>query len=937
MKPIHCRMLILYLFGFICHDYVTAIGRVDITIDKLRLSNVFYGSTETATLVCKQGYWDDNTNDPFNINNNQEIKTYSGNLVLNGFGAKFISMPKKNYRFNIDNESLVLINAVEPGRVMTSLINILAYNTGGGYIIQKYVELYVNNEYNGLYYTKRMIHYDNSINFKIETDILPQNSDLLLDIDIEHNVDDSYNVFSYLSVLFSIDDMVKHNYVITRSINDNDASNGIFKFTAWDTDLALGAPTKSPLATYNIEGSLSSIFMTNRLLNQDDTILSTATFHSVSSTYNLYKISAPRNITIYKNNFYNSLTTGSLSIENITNLIQIYNNELGDAFVRDDNKWSGYYCQDDNLFSVDYLVNVIGIRHEEVISRITHGYTSNTETPYKYCNYVAQPNVGIIIIASLSILFNGWCRNKLGLFSSIMVLLAYLVFNRFDLANIAPVVGSEYLERNDMVSVILCFVLLSVFSQTNPRNKNIKYFMLGVYTVISFVLSVMGIIETMQLGKLSKTHQAVSSTGKVLVDTSIFDVRRGELMFGIFIYWKLICQLVFAQITLRIPDICDYSPPFYVDNRDLSCTTVNPENFSNDKNKQRKKKRVITRFIKFNIAVFTIALMLLFIIWPPKMKAIEIIIQIVSGLISALVLFNLRGIYVILKYAMLKNYNIAPESFNIIMSNRHHDTWNLKSLLQKELLRIKTESVNLDEELNTSPMAKRFRTADAFPKKLSHIIDGLVVFMLSVQQLGEKDESLLDVLTLSGAIIFIQLFMYGVSYSNNGRLGFIMYGSKARIMDGYLGRENEIFGWICDKYMLPLSFALEKMLGNHLEDELMRPISFMIFMPIIVGDSFGEIVGGTWGKQRIQVWGMGETNKKSYEGTAAVFLSSLICLISAAAYYNLSFVAYVLGFVCSLVSTFVELYAPRSTDNVFMLLANLGCCLLFASSFDLKN
>ena len=108
-------------------------------------------------------------------------------------------------------------------------------------------------------------------------------------------------------------------------------------------------------------------------------------------------------------------------------------------------------------------------------------------------------------------------------------------------------------------------------------------------------------------------------------------------------------------------------------------------------------------------------------------------------------------------------------------------------------------------------------------------------------------------------------------------------------------------------------------------------------MPIIVGDSFGEIVGGTWGKQKIQVWGMGETNKKSYEGTAAVFLSSLVCLIGAAAYYNLNSSAYALAFVCSFVSTFVELYAPRSTDNVFMLLANLACCILFASELRLDN
>ena len=224
-----------------------------------------------------------------------------------------------------------------------------------------------------------------------------------------------------------------------------------------------------------------------------------------------------------------------------------------------------------------------------------------------------------------------------------------------------------------------------------------------------------------------------------------------------------------------------------------------------------------------------------------------------------------------------------------------------------------------------------------FPKKLSHIVDGLVVFVLSVQQLGNNTHSLIDVITLSGAIIMLQLIMYGVSYSDNGRLGFIMYGSKARIMDGYLGRENEIFGWICDKYMLPLSFGLEQLLGEHLDDSLVKPVSFMIFMPIIVGDSFGEIIGSAWGKQKINVWGMGEINKKSYEGTFAVFASSLMCLIGASAYYELNIFAYILAFVCSFISTIVELYAPRSTDNVFMLIANLGCCLLFASQLNLQS
>ena len=69
------------------------IERIDISIEKLRLSNVLYGSSEPAKLRCESGCW--------NAMNDDYL---DGTLVLNGFGARFISMPKKNYRFNSGND-----------------------------------------------------------------------------------------------------------------------------------------------------------------------------------------------------------------------------------------------------------------------------------------------------------------------------------------------------------------------------------------------------------------------------------------------------------------------------------------------------------------------------------------------------------------------------------------------------------------------------------------------------------------------------------------------------------------------------------------------------------------------------------------------------------------------------------------------------------------
>lgn len=232
---------------------------------------------------------------------------------------------------------------------------------------------------------------------------------------------------------------------------------------------------------------------------------------------------------------------------------------------------------------------------------------------------------------------------------------------------------------------------------------------------------------------------------------------------------------------------------------------------------------------------------------------------------------------------------------------------------------------------------QRIRTADAVPKKLSHIVDGMIVFVLTMQQLDKGGEqSFADIYTYSSIIIMLQLLVYLASYQNNGKLGYVMYGSKARVMDGILGRENEIFGWICDKYMLPITAMLEALLNGQIEEERMVLVSYFVFIPIIVGDSFGELVGSAWGKQKIRVWGMGERNTKSIEGTLAVFVSSLVTLWSVAAYelsgrFQDTFGWYLLAVVVSGVSTFVELYAPRSTDNVFMVIANLGCCILYGT------
>ena len=136
------------------------------------------------------------------------------------------------------------------------------------------------------------------------------------------------------------------------------------------------------------------------------------------------------------------------------------------------------------------------------------------------------------------------------------------------------------------------------------------------------------------------------------------------------------------------------------------------------------------------------------------------------------------------------------------------------------------------------------------------------------------------------------------------------------------GRENEIFGFIFDKYMLPVSVPLLLWLQQAAGNTHTLYLSWYIFMPIIVGDSFAEIIGATWGKQKLKVWGMGEINKKSLEGTAAMFISSFCIMIALNIYYSLGWAWYIFAVFISAVATLVELYAYRSTDNVCMLISS---------------
>ncbi len=133
--------------------------------------------------------------------------------------------------------------------------------------------------------------------------------------------------------------------------------------------------------------------------------------------------------------------------------------------------------------------------------------------------------------------------------------------------------------------------------------------------------------------------------------------------------------------------------------------------------------------------------------------------------------------------------------------------------------------------------------------------------------------------------------------------------------------------------LLPLLF-IDSLARNQVSDpSKLAFFSFFIFLPLTIGDASGEIIGTIWGKQKLNVWGIGEINRKSVLGTFAVFLGSLLPLLLIVFYNGLPWEWYLMCLSIALTTTIVELIAPRGTDNFCIPVGNALICLIFINGF----
>lgn len=223
---------------------------------------------------------------------------------------------------------------------------------------------------------------------------------------------------------------------------------------------------------------------------------------------------------------------------------------------------------------------------------------------------------------------------------------------------------------------------------------------------------------------------------------------------------------------------------------------------------------------------------------------------------------------------------------------------------------------------------RNLRIADGLSRKLLHIFSG--VWHLVFLNLVIKDTRIAWQAAFVKSLLIIALCSF--SYSSNKVFGLagIMYGATSRIRDGIDGRKNFFIAQLAflNLYVLVfIEYVARKNISN--EDNLIF-FSFFIFLPLIIGDALGEIIGTIWGKQKIRVWGVGQINRKSVLGTVAVFLGSLLPLLLVVSLNNLPIEWWWLCLSVAATTSTIELIAPRSTDNFFIPVGNALVCLIFA-------
>jgi hypothetical protein len=168
-------------------------------------------------------------------------------------------------------------------------------------------------------------------------------------------------------------------------------------------------------------------------------------------------------------------------------------------------------------------------------------------------------------------------------------------------------------------------------------------------------------------------------------------------------------------------------------------------------------------------------------------------------------------------------------------------------------------------------------------------------------------------------------------YYPSGFLARMFYGAQSRIMDGSLARANCLLIttlWSAFKFvMVPIGVKL----GARFPPDTYAVLFILIWGGYTAADATAEIAGSLFGKQKLRVWGMGEVNRKSLAGTWAAFGAALCLGLWAVLSKGLPWPWIALAVAVATLSTLLELFSPRGTDDFTMATGNALLCWAFGA------
>lgn len=216
---------------------------------------------------------------------------------------------------------------------------------------------------------------------------------------------------------------------------------------------------------------------------------------------------------------------------------------------------------------------------------------------------------------------------------------------------------------------------------------------------------------------------------------------------------------------------------------------------------------------------------------------------------------------------------------------------------------------------------KKIKIMDAINRRMGHTVINIFRIVFYVY-LCDTNELRLKTAMLQLPIISILKIVTesGNRFFDVGR--YIFQGS--RVFDGRYGRFNLV---VVNFWAYAGRIIMFQLLVRSDQSDEAKGILFALsMMPLLWGDSFGEIIGSFFGKITFQVRGLGDINTKTVEGTFAVFASSFVAQIFM--YYfmfelnNMSgffiFHPVVVFLYTCIIAAIVESAAPRGTDNFFL-------------------